>query len=100
MVDGSGFRPNTPIQLSWVALAGDPQARIIPVATVTTDANGNIPPTPALVFQNDPAGPRMMQANGGAGQAASTTYLVVPASVEPAGSIALFNQATQFLQRR
>jgi hypothetical protein len=99
-VEGSGFRPNTTLQLRWLADPTNPTGRVIAVTTVTTDANGAFPPVAALIFHNDSSGARMMEANGGPDQIASASFLVVPATVQPSGNEALTNRRTLLLQRR
>ena len=99
-VEGSGFRPNTGVQLRWLMNPLDPQGRVIVLTTVTTDASGSFAAVPAVIFLNDPSGPRVMDANGGADQAASASFLVVPATMQRSDNVALNPSRTQLLYRR
>jgi hypothetical protein len=99
-VEGSGFRPNTSVQLRWMMNPLDPQGRVIAVTTVTTDASGNFTAVPAVIFLNDPSGPRVMDASGGPDQTASAPFLVVPATMQRSDNVALNPSRTQLLYRR
>ena len=99
-VDGSGFRPNTQVQLRWVLSPLDPLGRVIALTTVTTDAAGAFTGVPAVIFLNDPSGPRLMEANAGPDQMASASFLVVPATMQRSDNAALNPARTQMLYRR
>jgi len=99
-VEGSGFRPNTPVTLRWVMNPLDPAGRTITLTTVTTDAAGSFTAVPAVIFQSDASGPRVLEASAGADQSASAPFLVVPATMQRSDKEALNALRTQLLYRR
>jgi PKD domain len=74
-VTGTGFPPNTPITISWSVSTGS--------VVITSNAKGDLPPSPLITLIPDVLGPRYA--------VASTTppvkapFLVVPGTAEPGG---------------
>jgi hypothetical protein len=74
-VTGTGFRPNTPVTVSWTVSTGS--------VVVTADRHGNLPPTPLPILTPDVLGPRFAQASST--PPATAPFLVVPSTSEPGG---------------
>jgi hypothetical protein len=98
-VNGSGFLPNTTLQLRWVLNPNDPQGIVIDLGTVVTGADGTFANAPALVFANDPIGPRTLSADGGTDQVATANFLVVPGTAQPSANLAVTLHQTQLVVR-
>jgi len=84
-VAGTGFRPNTDLQLNWAddGGGGGPSPSLAPI-DVTTDANGRFGPVPVLLFRHSDLGPRELRARGAQpDDSASASFLVVPGTMEP-----------------
>ncbi len=74
-VTGHGFKPNTPVTVSWTVSTGS--------VVITADAAGNLPPSSLLILTPDVLGPRFAQASSS--PPASAPFLVVPSTSEPGG---------------
>jgi hypothetical protein len=87
MARGVGF-PGGPVELRWVQDLGDPDGPrpLSPVKVVVPDANGQLGPTPFLIFRGDVLGVRHLRATGAGGEELATArFLVVPGTAQPAG---------------
>ena len=74
-VTGHGFRPNTPVTVSWTVSTGS--------VVITADQHGNLPPRSLLILTPDVLGPRFAQASSS--PPATAPFLVVPSTSEPGG---------------
>ncbi len=74
-VTGHGFRPNTPVTVSWTVSTGS--------VVITADAHGNLPPRTLLILTPDVLGPRFAEASSS--PPATAPFLVVPSTSEPGG---------------
>jgi hypothetical protein len=74
-VTGSGFRPNTPVTVTWSTSTGS--------INVVADAHGDLPATQLDILTPDVLGPRYAVASSS--PPASAPFLVVPSDSEPGG---------------
>jgi hypothetical protein len=74
-VTGHGFRPNTPVTVSWTVSTGS--------VVITADQHGNLPPRSLLILTPDVLGPRFARASSS--PPATAPFLVVPSTSEPGG---------------
>jgi PKD repeat protein len=74
-VTGHGFRPNTPVTVSWTVSTGS--------VVITADQHGDLPPRSLLILTPDVLGPRLAEASSS--PPATAPFLVVPSTSEPGG---------------
>jgi hypothetical protein len=74
-VTGHGFKPNTPVTVSWTVSTGS--------VVIKADALGNLPAKSLLILTPDVLGPRFARASSS--PPATAPFLVVPSTSEPGG---------------